>query len=227
VQTLQKVWQEQFERNDEGPPRWKDSKELPTAAEQLASPYDSEARFAQKYSTGWVGYKVHFTETCDAESPRLLIDVETTAATVPDENMVATLHPKLKKKGLLPSEHLVDMGYTDTGMMVQSLKDFGVTIVGPLAKNPSWQAREGGLDKDQFQVDWESEKVTCPAGKVSNRWYDYRDGRIKVEKSRHGHIHVQFSRVDCTPCELRSQCTRAKTESRQLMLPSRECNPDV
>jgi transposase len=222
VVILRKVWAEQFEQNSEGPPRFKTSKELPTASEQLVSPYDEDARFAQKYTTGWVGYKVHFTETCDADAPRLLIDVETTTATVPDENMVATIHPKLKTKGLLPREHLVDMGYTDTGIIVESLKNFGVTVVGPLARNPSWQAREDGFDKDQFIVDWESETVTCPAGKQSNRWYDYRDGRIKVDKNRHGMIHVQFSRRDCTPCEFRSRCTRARSESRQLMLASRE-----
>nr|WP_309687488.1 IS1182 family transposase [Armatimonas sp.] len=222
VVTLQKVWTEQYEPDSQGPPRFKSSKELPSAAEQIASPYDSEARFAQKRETGWVGYKVHFTETCDADTPHLLVHVETTVATVPDDNMLSTIHPKLAKKGLLPREHLVDMGYTDSGILAESLKDFGIDVVGPMAKNPSWQAREGGFDKDQFVVDWEKETVTCPAGKLSHRWYDYREGKIKVDKTKTGNIHVQFSRSDCTPCEHRALCTRAKNEARQLMLSSRE-----
>ena len=66
---------------NQGPPRFKSSKELLAAAEQLASPYDSEARYTQKRETGWVGYKVHFTETCDADTPHLRVHVETTSST--------------------------------------------------------------------------------------------------------------------------------------------------
>ena len=222
IATLRQVLAEQYDTSSPGPPRFKGSKELPAAAEQLASPYDTDARFATKREISWVGYKVHLTETCDSDTPHLVVHVETTAATVPDENMLEVLHPKLAEKGMLPGEHLVDMGYTDAGILAGSLKDYGVDVVGPVAKNPSWQSREGGFDKDQFQVDWETQTVTCPAGKQAIRWYDYREGRIKVDTNKHGWIHIQFSRKDCTACEHRSDCTRAKSEFRQLMLPSRE-----
>ncbi len=82
----------------------------------------------------------------------------------------------------MPGEHLVDMGYTDTEIMAQSHKSFGVDVVGPIAKNPSWQTREEGFDKDQFTVDWEAQTVTCPAGKQAIRWYDYRD--VGMDESR-------------------------------------------
>ena len=32
----------------------------------VISPYDLDARYGIKRETGWGGYKVHFTETCDA-----------------------------------------------------------------------------------------------------------------------------------------------------------------
>ena len=44
----------------------------------------------------WVGYKVHFTETCDADWPRLIVNVETTPATTPDDNMIEYIHESEK-----------------------------------------------------------------------------------------------------------------------------------
>ena len=34
----------------------------------ITSPYDPEARYSRKKSTAWTGYKVHFTETCEADT---------------------------------------------------------------------------------------------------------------------------------------------------------------
>ena len=37
-----------------------------------------------------------------------------------------------------------------------------------MADDPSWQARAGmGFDKSRFLVDWDRQRVTCPAGKQS------------------------------------------------------------
>lgn len=36
----------------------------------MDSPYDPDARFGNKRSTTWTGYKVHLTETCDTDAPR-------------------------------------------------------------------------------------------------------------------------------------------------------------
>jgi transposase len=55
-------------------------------------PYDAEARSSKKKQTGWVGYKVHFTEGCDAERPHLILEVTTTAATLPDGDVIEDLH---------------------------------------------------------------------------------------------------------------------------------------
>jgi transposase len=39
-------------------------------------------------------------------------------------------------------------------MLVESQQKYGVEIVGPVADDPSWQARSGeGFDKSRFQVD--------------------------------------------------------------------------
>src|SRR3982751_3607923 len=93
----------------------------------------------------------------------------------------------------------------------------GVEIIGPVADDPSWQARAAeGFDKSQFQVDWERKVVTCPAGKQSVSWlpHTYPQNGMKWE--------VRFSRTDCSPCPFRAQCTRAQVEPRLIGLQERE-----
>ena len=107
----------------------------------------------------------------------MITNVETTPATTPDDNMIAVVHASLEKRGLLPGEHLVDKGYTGSYVLVDSQQRYGVTIVGPVADDPSWQAHlDDGLTKAAFAVepaygstgvDWERKVVTCPAGKRS------------------------------------------------------------
>ena len=173
---------------------------MPAAADQLTSPYDTDARYSTKRHIEWIGYKVHFTETCDANTPHLMVNVETTPATTPDDHMAAVVHASLKPRNLLPSEHLVDKGYTDSHILVESQRHYGVTIVGPVADDPGWQAREGtGFDKSQFVVDWERQVVTCPAGKQSISWlpHTYPASGMAIEAVLHARTagRVPFGRA--------------------------------
>jgi transposase len=164
---------------------------------------------------GW--FKVHLTETCDEELPHLIVNVETTPATTPDDNMLEVVHESLRERDLLPGEHLVDKGYTDAHVLVASERAYGVTVVGPVAEDPSWQARAGaGVDKGSFRVDWERQVVTCPAGKESISWLPNtypQNGMIFEDR---------FSRKDYTPCPFRPQCTKSKQEPRIIGLQARE-----
>jgi transposase len=47
----------------------------------------------------------------------------TTPATTPDDNMIEVVHRSLDSRNLLPSEHLVDKGYTDATVLVASQRD--------------------------------------------------------------------------------------------------------
>ena len=217
-QALRRVWAAQY-AEEEGRLRWRATDELPPCAEQVCSPYDPDARYSTKREADWIGYKAQLTETCDpaCEGPHLITNVETTPATTPDDNMIAIVHASLERRGLLPGEHLVDKGYTDSRVLVDSKQRYGVTIIGPVADDPSWQARvAGGLTKAAFRVDWERKVVTCPAGKQSISWlpHTWRRG---------GMVHeARFARRDCTPCPLRPRCTRAKREPRIVSLQARE-----
>ena len=216
VHTLRRVWAEQY-IDVGGTLVWRDVQEMPSPADLIASPYDTEAPYSTKREIEWVGYKVHFTETCEEDTPHVIVNVETTPATTPDDHMVAVVHASLAPRDLLPTEHLVDKGYTDSHVLVDGQRDHAVTIVGPVADDPSWQARSGqGFDKSQFLVDWDRQVVTCPAGKQSISW-------LPNTYPKNGMMwEVRFPRKDCTPCVHRSQCTKAKKEPRLLGLQARE-----
>ena len=215
VQVLRQVWAEQY-IGDTGELRWREVKEMPPPAQMIASPYDPEARYSTKRELEWVGYKVHLTETCDPDTPHLLTNVETTPATTPDDNMLAIIHASLAARDRLPHEHLVDKGYTDAHVLVDSQRQYGVTIVGPVAEDPSWQAQAGaGFGKADFLIDWEAQTATCPIGKPSLSWL------VNPDTTKPETVVVRFSRRDCSPCPARSQCTRRQVEPRELVLQPR------
>lgn len=218
VQTLRQVWAAQYVTEDERM-RLGEAAELPRSAKQICSPYDPEARYSNKRDMSWVGYKVQVTETCDpaCEGPHVITNVETTLATTPDDNVVAVVHNSLEKRGLLPGEHLVDKGYTDSHVLVGSQQRYGVTIVGPVADDPSWQARlDDGLTKAAFHVDWDRKVVTCPAGKQNVSW-------LPSTHTENGMVfEARFATRDCFPCPLRPRCTRGKREPRIIGLQARE-----
>jgi transposase len=216
VLTLRRVWAEQY-TGEPGQLRWRAVKDMPSPAGLISSPYDTEARYSTKRGMEWVGYSVHLTETCDEGTPHLIVNVETTPATTPDDNMIEVVHRSEQERDLLPGEHLVDKGYTDAHVLVESQGEFGVTIIGPVAEDPSWQARAGeGFDKRSFVVDWDRQVVTCPAGKESISWLPntYPQNGVVYE--------ARFARRDCTPCPFRARCTKAQKEPRIIGLQARE-----
>jgi transposase len=216
VAILRRVWDEQYVETA-GRVALRAIEAMPSPATVIASPYDPEARYSSKRGMAWVGYRVQLTETCDPDAPSLIVSVETTPATVPDDTMLAVVHASLAERDLLPGEHLVDKGYTDSRALVDGPRRFGVEILGPVAGDPSWQAHTSdGFDKAAFAIDWERQTVTCPAGKQSLSWspHSYAKNDMAFE--------VRFSRKDCTPCPLRARCTRAKRERRIIRLQARD-----
>ena len=164
VEVLRQIWVQQY-YGPADPPRWRQEPDVPPAALLIHSPYDLDARYSVQRGSAWVGDKAHLTETCDDDTPHIITHVATTPATTPDDNMVETIHAALAAHARLPQQHLVDCGYTDAETLVHSAEDYGVHIVGPVAADPSWQAREGtGYDQSAFPIDWEAHTATCPHG---------------------------------------------------------------
>ena len=96
VQTLRQAWIHQYYVEEERV-LWRQAGDLPPAGTRFDSPYDPEARYGNKRTTTWSGYKVHVTETCDSDTVHLITHVETTDAPPPDITVTASVHAALDK----------------------------------------------------------------------------------------------------------------------------------
>ncbi|WP_204137732.1 IS1182 family transposase [Halomicronema sp. CCY15110] len=212
VDSLRQTWVHQYFVND-GNVRLRSAQDLPPAGQRYDSPYDPQARYGNKRSNTWTGYKVHLTETCDENSLHLITHVETTQAHISDTDQTQPIHEALDRKALLPKEHVVDAGYVDGTLLVDSLQEFGIELIGPVRPDVSWQAQAAnGYDLSQFQIDWEKQQVTCPEGKQSQCWTPSKDAW------NNSTIRIKFSRTDCRLCPHRDLCTKGKSEPRSLTL---------
>jgi len=132
--------------------------------------FEPQARFAYKRSTKWVGYKVHLTETCDEETPNIITNVQTECATFNDSYSLPKIHEQLSQAELLPDKHLVDAGYIEASNLVESRREYDIDLVGSAQSNGRWQQVQGnGFDISNFRVEWDREKVICPAGREKTR----------------------------------------------------------
>ena len=102
---------------------------------------DPEARFSHKRSTAWTGYKVHLTETCAPDLPRLITNVETTVATTQDDKLTTPIHQALQNKGCLPDIHIVDCGYMSAEELVGQLACSGAKDRSKIDLKSRWQMR--------------------------------------------------------------------------------------
>lgn len=174
-------------------------------ADAIVSPYDAEARYANKGSVSWNGYKVHITETCDDDKPNFIVGVRTTVASEHDIKSTAVIHATMAEKDLVPKQHFVDGAYTDAGLFASSEEIYDIQLIGPPPHNPAWQSKqEDAFSVDDFDIDWQTETVTCPAGKQSYYWNPYQPPRGGPR------IQARFAFGDCQACQERSKCTRAK-----------------
>ncbi len=214
VHLLWRLWIEQYEQVA-GKIAWRQAGNLAPAALMINSPYDAEARFSRKRNTSWTGYKAHITESCDEELPHLLTHVETTPATEPDCQTLATIQRALAEKGLLPAEHLIDAGYVDIDNVLDSLDFHQVEIVGPMRPDSSPQAKQqAGYDIAHFLVDYSAKTVTCPQGKHSVVWSP------STNKAGIQSITARFDKQDCAVCPVLALCTSSKHAVRTLHLQS-------
>jgi transposase len=206
VQTLRRIWAQQYVEGEDGP-HFRPSAELAPAAELECSPYDADARFCNRHELGWTGYLLHLTETCDPDLPSLVLGVETTAATTPDGHALAPIQAQLAARDHLPGTQLADSGYVTAAALVQS-QEQGITLVGPMQKDSSWQARAGaGYTAAAFSLDWDQQQATCPQGKSSSTW------RPITTASGQAAIQIHFRMTDCQPCPARAACTQADRRS--------------
>ena len=183
------------------------------AAVLIQSPHDAEAHFGIKRETTWTGYKVHLTESCDADQPALITNVATTAATLTDNAVIGDIHDYLATRNLLPAHHIVDAGYMDAHGMVAAATDHAVDLVGPVLADTNWQARQNrGYAAADFTIDWTNRVVCCPQGHNSTYWRAHHD------HTGHDVVEVRWSWTTCKRCPVLGDCSQKQRGSRTRKL---------
>jgi transposase len=214
LEALRQIWLQQYYRCTVPgfeALRWRTSDEQPPSAVRIASPYDLEARYSSKRHTHWVGYKVHLTETCDADQPDVITQIITTPATTPDCVMGPTIVHDLAARDLLPGTHLLDSGYVDADLLVTAHTQHQIDVVGPAFGSYSRQHQTGqGYDLQAFVLDWDAQQAHSPQGHTSVHW---RPGH---DVSGDPVIRIWFDGSTCRACPVRRACTAAKGAPRQL-----------
>lgn len=204
-----------------------DSDGLPPGRRRVVSPYDTDARWGGKRDLTWCGFKLHVSETCDAQAPtapvdradyvpdappNLITNTTTTDASMPDVAMTEPIHSEMARRKALPAEHYVDSGYPSADLLVSSLNDYGVRLVTPMLADTSPQARAGeGFDRTAFTVDWDTQTVTCPQGQTNAWWSPTTQRGTDV-------IVVKYAGEVCQACPVKATCTTATRDGRQLTL---------
>ena len=233
MELLERLWQENTPRNlrqlvmverlrqqwvhhfylDHGLVKLRPSSELPPVGDRFDSPYEPDSRYGKKRSENWRGYKVHISETCEPEEVHVITHVQTTPAHIQDIEQTACIHQALAQKSLLPAQHFVDAGYVDAELLVTSVEDYGIELIGPVRPDPSWQAKQPeAYDCSHFSIDWQEKKVTCPAGHQSKSW------TLSNDRWNNPVITVNFAKKTCRECLNRSLCTRSQNYPRSLTL---------
>jgi len=202
IDTLQRVWKQDYLPRDLGG-TWIADQDRLEAARVIYSPYDLDASAAKKRSTYWMGFKAHFSESCEPDLPRLITQVTTTIGPIPDGQTLPAIHTVLDQRELLPAQHIVDAGYIDAELLVASQTEYQVDLLGPTGKDHRWQAREQtGYALSDFSIDWEQEQAHCPQGQRSHSWTPAKARDQDV-------IKIKFAYTTCGPCPVRSRCTQS------------------
>jgi transposase len=153
------------------------------------------------------------TETCDADTLHVITHVETTEAAVTDVTMTAPIHRALTDKQLAPETHIVDAGSVDATLLVESPRDFHMSLIGPVRLDISWQAQNAqAYDISQFHIAWEARQVTCPRGQTSSA------RSTRQDRWQNPVISVKFANTTCRDCEGRTLWIKAKTAPRHMTL---------
>jgi transposase len=151
-----------------------------------------------------VGYQGPLTATWDDDLPPRITHVETAIGPAADGAATPTIRAALEQRPLLPGTHLVDTGFLDAELLVESPARYGVDLLGPTRLDDPWPAQAGaGVDARHCQMDGERHHALCPAGKTRLGWTPALDHR------GHAVIMVKCSSRDGRRGDHVAQCVRS------------------
>jgi transposase len=218
VKTLDLVWKQQYRQSEQAiEVHSSQSREILgiEGKDLIASPHDLEVRYTEKREQKITGYKLQLTEVASEDGPAIITDIEVVASCAYDGASVEPIHARLKERGLLPSEHLLDRGFVNGKTLTESSRR-GVEVIGPVGEDTSFTARQGeGFSVENFQLDVEKRQAICPQGEKSQYWSNTirKDGNSPI-------IRIIFNKQVCAQCPFRAKCTQAEKSGRVIKISS-------
>jgi transposase len=167
--------------------------------DRLVSPVDKDARAGKKNNKHWAGYKGHVVMEEESE---IITALETTPASKADGGQLPVLLKQQEETlSLVPEELSADKAY-GSGANLEILDSKHIT--GNISLIEKFNHISPDLfNQDDFKYNKANGTLTCPAGCVAS--HSKKDLAMTEDQRRKG-IVFQFTRLQCSACELRSLC---------------------
>lgn len=217
VQLLQRVWTENFQLSTTAGQLEMTPAQPPGA---VHNPHDPEAQWAAKghgkHRKEHVGYKVQVAETVQSgqlekgqPTPNFITAMITQPAIASDEAGLVLVEQAQAEMGLEPPSHLfVDGAYISAALLAQAQAQ-GRELIGPAH---SALKKDGRFGVDDFQIQVEERKATCPAGKENLQC-------SRLVESETGKVTYRFEwSTHCHECPLRQQCLGQDQRHRTIVV---------
>jgi len=216
LKLLQRVWDEQFERDPSGAMQQRQVQ--PPGA--VHNPHDPEAQWAAKgqgkHRKEHVGYKVQVAETVaegtvakGEPTPSFITAMVTQPAIGSDDAGLPLVEQEQAKMGLeKPAELYLDSAYISAERLVQAQTE-GRQLIGPAQPAP---VKDGRFSIERFDVSVEDRRAICPAGKSSTQC-----SRLEVQETGKVNYRFEFS-THCHDCSLQDQCLGKDQKHRTILV---------
>jgi transposase len=187
---LREIVGQEFEVNDDDVPRVRRGR----GVRQIVSVHDPEMRHGRKTpAKQFTGYKLHVAAW--SEVP-ILTAISLSPGNEHDGHHASELIDQ-QPEDTRPKRVIGDTAYGN----VEAREELEQRLVEVLAPVHSSSPKRGAIPKERFQIDLESDTVTCPEGKTTPI-YKPRANR----KTTSGERVARLAREDCEPCPLRQRC---------------------
>lgn len=123
-----------------------------------------------------------------------------------DSQALPGIHARLKKRRLLPAEHLVDGGYASGAALAEADHRYKIALMGPIGKNAPYgpRPRTGSPRRTSSSISTAA-RLTSPNGKVSGNWNEV--------PSMAPYTVVRFGKRQCGPCPEKAKCTTGEVRT--------------
>jgi transposase len=158
------------------------------ARDRRVSVEDGQMRHGRKSrSVLFDGYKRHVLRDLDTG---LVVAAGITPANAPEASVAGDITADLQAAGLTLAELHIDRAYLSSALVRDRGPDLAIYC-------KAWRVRNTGgrYAKDQFGLDFDAGRLTCPAGAVM----PFEPGRT-----------VRFPKDTCAACPLRARCTTSR-----------------